>query len=110
MKEYVQQPLFGKAYYNTNKEEGATLVQSEETAQAQNDNVYKLFQEFRMLAPSECWKLYRHRYNDKVLLTSIRRAITTLTVHKTFGGKLIKTNVRHKGIYGKTEFVWKLND
>lgn len=115
MKTYAQPDLFGelpigKSFYNTNKLVGEAHIEAEDTAKRQEENVMVLYKEFRILSPSESWKLYKLRYNDKVLLTSIRRAITTLTVHKILGGKLIKTSVQRKGIYGQPEFVWKINE
>jgi hypothetical protein len=110
---YIQ-TLFGaipsKSYHNTNKLTGAEHIEAEETAKRQEENTMALYREFRILSPSECWKLYKLRYNDKVLLTSIRRAITNLTVHRILGNRLIRTKVKRKGIYGKTEFLWKLNE
>ena len=44
-------------------------------------------------------------YNKDWPITSIRRAINTLTK----AGKLTKTNELRKGRYGKKEHVWKCN-
>lgn len=110
----IQTDLFGappaKAFYNTNKIAGEELFEANEEAKAQNENVLKLFQEHRVLSPCECWKLYKAKYSKHVLLTSIRRAITTLTVHKTMGGKLIKTSIKVTSPYGAKEYVWKINE
>ena len=65
-----------------------------------------LFQKFNNLTPSECLGKF-----ETVLrltpppITSIRRAITTLTKR----GYLIKSDEMKKGLYGVSEYVWRLN-
>lgn len=107
MNNHIQQPLFNeKSYYNTTHLNGTPLVEAHETAKAQEENCLVLYNEIRIMSPSECWKMYKIRYNGKVLLTSIRRSITTLTKKE----KLMKTGVQRDGEYGRPEYVWKINE
>ena len=45
-----------------------------------------------------------HYPNEQTPLTSLRRAITSLTEQ----GRLVKTGELHEGAYGKPEHVWRL--
>ena len=56
------------------------------------------------LSPSEVYRIGREKYNHAWLLTSVRRAICTLTGL----GRLEKTGARVDGMYGCPERVWTL--
>lgn len=115
-----QQP---KAFYNTSKLRGEVLTEAEVTAKEQTERVYIIFKKYRVLSPSQCWEHYKRMYpKDKnILLTSIRRSITNMTMppkayseaaKAAYVAKLIKTNVQINGPYGERskEFVWKINE
>lgn len=89
-------------YYNTTNEEGAELKSYSEKAETQKEAVLFLFQKFKHGTPSEVWKFYG---SNLCPLTSIRRAITDLTKE----GKLIRTEEKKPGIYGRPESIYKLN-
>ena len=97
-----------KSYYNTNKEIGEELAQSEEKAMTQEKNIEYIFYRFadvKKMTPSLVWTVYTRDYNSNTPITSIRRAINTLTKK----GKLIKTDRMEEGIYGKPEHCWRLS-
>ena len=91
-------------YYNTNNETGLDLTDSWIKAAKQNDLILKLF----MTNPNETFTPDQIQHLCEVCernwpLTSIRRAISTLTDH----GKLTKTNHLREGKYGKKTHTWK---
>lgn len=90
-------------YYNTTNEEGAELKSYSEKAETQKEKVLRTFKEFGLLTPSQAWKVSGLRLGTP--LTSIRRAITDLTKE----GKLIRTEEKKPGIYGRPESIYKLN-
>ena len=55
------------------------------------------------MTPSDVWHIYCEEIKN-IPLTSIRRAITSLTDRKY----LIKTDIMRQGIYGKPEHCWRL--
>ena len=98
------------SYYNTNKETGKELAQSEEKAMTQEEAVKSIFitrewlgQDIE-LTPSEVWSIYDVDYKSNTPITSIRRAMNTLTKK----GKLIKTDEMRDGFYDKLEHCWRL--
>lgn len=93
-----------KTYFNTTHLSPADgLIEAQDRARHQNVNILSLFRKYSPMSPSMVWARYRKEYGE-VLLTSIRRAITTMTKQ----GLLVKTSVKVKGIYEKPEYVWKL--
>lgn len=83
---------------------GPQLAEYQAKAGEQNDTVLWLFQALkRPLSPSEVLAHWPGLMN-KPPLTSIRRAITTLTQ----AGALVKTEAKRKGVYGRMEHVWTL--
>ena len=93
-------------YYNTNNESGLDLRSSWTATAKQNELILRIF----MLAPNNTFTPDEiqdacERCQRNWPITSIRRAISTLTKQ----GKLTKTNKLHKGRYGKNEHIWKLN-
>ena len=102
-------------YFNTTRSTGPDLAKYEYKAKNQNEKVYTIFLEVQKsgvtaLTASEVLELYPE---PKPPLTSIRRALTTLSktpknepLTKT---KLEKTT-RHKiGLFGRPEFYYKIN-
>jgi len=91
-------------YFNTTHLKDMDLIHAITKAENQNDAVYNIFKVLKSASPSKVWKHY-NELKDKAPLTSIRRSMTTLTNK----GKLIKTFETTHGIYGKPEFIWKIN-
>jgi len=89
-------------FWNTNKEEGSHLRDSQEKAVRQQDVILYFFQIHRHGYFTPFDVQYRAKLNNPI--TSIRRAITNLER----AGKLIKTNIMKTGIYGKQNHTWKL--
>jgi hypothetical protein len=94
-------------FYNTNKEKGEELKASKVKALSQEERILDLFHEDRRYfshSPSEVRGFLKRRYMGVGPLTSIRRAMTNLTIK----GKLVKTDKMVRGPYGKNEHLWKL--
>ena len=87
------------SHYNTTNESGNQLSLLNEIAIKQEDKVLELFTIYKKLSPSDVWKYY-----SQYPLTSIRRAMTNLSID----GKLVKTDEKKIGIYGRNEFYWKI--
>lgn len=88
------------SFYNTTNEPQDRRVVLNHLAEKQEDVIYEFYRMFGKASPSfvhsNCLK--------NAPLTSIRRAITNLTSQ----GKLVKTDVKVKGSYGRMEYVWRL--
>ena len=74
----------------------------EKKAATQNQVVLQLFIKHKALGPSQVFG----KLNERMPITSVRRAINTLTRD----GHLKKTNVKQRGLYGDSEHVWRLAD
>ena len=94
------------SYFNTTNESGTTLKNNVAKAKSQEVNLYNLIKRYDCFI--ECGITPSQAYNIQVNypITSIRRALTNLTKQ----GKLIKTNEKRIGMYGRSEYVWKLNE
>ena len=86
-------------HYNTTKESGNQLSLLNEIAINQEDKVLELFTIKKKLSPSDVWKYY-----SQYPITSIRRAITNLTIQ----GKLLKTDEKKIGEWNRNEFLWEI--
>ena len=102
-------------FFNTTNLTGHVLKERQFRAESQSVTVLNYFIErpSGSLTPSEVWQSLRilKRIDKKVPLTSIRRAMSSLTKR----GKLIKLDgkdgrkkVQRTGIYGDLEFAWRL--
>lgn len=91
------------SYYNTTNLTGEALKKRQHSARSQEERLLILFNDFKMLSPSQAHKIYNRTFKP-VPITSIRRAITELTQE----GKLIKTDQRSLGDYGHPESCWKI--
>tara|TARA_R110000751_G_scaffold283213_1_gene386541 strand:- start:220 stop:558 length:339 start_codon:yes stop_codon:yes gene_type:complete len=91
------------SYYNTNKEHGNEVIKSNEKAKSQEEAILKIFNIKDKLSASEAWAIYDNKGNTPI--TSIRRAITNLYND----GKLLKTNEKIIGIYGKKEHIYMVD-
>lgn len=88
-------------FYNTTNEQGKQLDIFVQKASKQEDEILVLMQRYKKLSPSDVSKYFKN-----YPLTSIRRALTNLTKK----GKLIKTDEKKIGIYGKPEYFWSVNE
>ena len=103
-------------YFNTTNESGTTLKNNVAKAKSQEKIILRFFNEDKNIlegsefeknigfSPSQFVGGLFSLYNMPI--TSIRRALTNLTKQ----GKLIKTNEKRIGMYGRSEYVWKLNE
>lgn len=91
------------AFFNTTHETDK-LPEYEVKASEQNETVLAIFQRMRMaLSPSQVLAYYPLPPGALLPpLTSIRRAITTLTK----AGALVKLESKRKGLYGRLEGEW----
>lgn len=89
------------SYFNTTKESGTTLKNNVAKADTQESIILDFYKFRNKMTPSEL--MY---YFTRTPITSIRRALTNLTKQ----GKLIKTDEKRIGMYGRSEYVWKLNE
>lgn len=89
-------------YYNTTGSVGADLARFKVRATSQEGRVLLYFRErpWRGFTPSQV----RLGLKTEAPLTSIRRAITDLTIK----GLLVKTDEQKLGPYGDPEHVWEL--
>jgi len=91
-------------YYNTTNSTGSDLSLHNFQASKQDDRIYQIFRVKSVsMTPFEVHKHYE-KYFVSVPVTSIRRAMSTLTRD----GRLEKTNDRKMEVYGKNNYKWKL--
>lgn len=91
-------------YYNTTHLKGEALKKERKNTESQEAIILNFFKEMGSSPYSPCdvhWAVL-----PNVPITSIRRAITNLTLK----GFLEKTSVRKKGVYGKLVYCWKLKE
>lgn len=95
-------------FFNTIGAQGDELIQSEKKTQSQDDLVLWLFRAYNNngFTPSKVREnlIDLRKISKDVPLTSIRRAMSTLTDK----GLLTMTEVKKKGTLGKPEHVWAL--
>lgn len=100
------------AYYNTNKETGSKLKESQSKALTQDECVLAYFKSYDNLGATPervlrhlkiMEKLSENRWSNTPI-TSIRRSFSNLKNK----GLIRKTDVMVKGDYGKLVHVWKL--
>lgn len=91
-------------YHNTNNLDEQSLVKAIQNNKTQEDIVLLIFKEEKNpLSASRVWNIYDRTDTP---LTSIRRAITNLMNER----KLVKTDIKVMGIYGKPEYLYKLSE
>jgi Fe2+ or Zn2+ uptake regulation protein len=91
-------------YFNTTSKTGEDLKEARVRASGQTEAVLKLFQNHpnTTFTPWDCF----YHLGQQMMITSIRRAITTLTD----AGYLVKTEERRKsGPANETNYTWRLN-
>ena len=93
-----------KSFFNTTNE-AEKLPEYNQKAQTQNERVLKILTEAKThLTPAEVWARYCKYYNSKTPITSIRRALTTLTKN----GRLEMVYIKKIGLFGKPNYQWRI--
>ena len=99
-------------YFNTNKESGTTLQNSEEKALSQEEKIKNFFltlrnRDYKIGEYFNAETLHHSLFDTKTPLTSVRRAITNLcsAKHDHF---LVKTDKTELGMYGKQIHIYKV--
>ena len=93
-------------HYNTTAETGQQLDLFSRQANKQESLILSIMQQAKKpLSPSWVEKYLLQR-GYSYPLTSIRRAMTDLTI----AGKLVKTSIKTVGKFGMPEYVWTLNN
>jgi len=89
-------------YYNTTNATNPELTDYKAVATGQDEIILELFTYGNRsgYTPSQVWRIVLR----KSLLTSVRRSITNLTDI----AKLVKTDAKREGFYGRPEHVWRL--
>lgn len=92
-------------FFNTCELAGAPLAQAKRKAGEQCQRVLEVFRRIpgAKHTPSQVWKLGQADDSPPWLLTSVRRAMTTLTD----AGALRKLDEMRDGPYGKPEHLWQ---
>ena len=95
-------------FFNTINLEGKALEVANKKAVSQEDRIIRIFKQsvYPDLTASEVHKLYQLMNGCDTPITSIRRAMTTLSK----SGRLVKTSKARTGLYGKPNYTYKLND
>ena len=88
------------SYFNTTSETNPELGQYRQRAWNQDEVVMNWFDLLGSGTPSQV----HQDVLQSAPLTSIRRSITNLTNE----GKLVKTERKKQGAYGRPEYVWRL--
>lgn len=94
---------FSKIFHNTTEKKGVELERAQVKASGQTEIILKVFQQHPRTSFTP-WDVWMH-LGQQMMITSVRRAITTLTD----AGYLVKTEERRKsGPAEETNFTWKL--
>lgn len=92
-------------FYNTVPIEGGELKEAIKSSASQNKKILNIFQIERVAMPAhKVCQIYKKWYRQDILLTSCRRAITTLERL----GYLEITEYRVRGLYGIKVNQWKI--
>lgn len=97
------EPLEQLGFFNTTRERGERLKTSRRKANKQEVLIMGFFRNrpTQACSPYYVWK---NAFGESTLLTSIRRAMTSLTKQ----GLLRKTDSQVPGPYGKSTYTWAL--
>ena len=89
-------------HYNTTHEAGGALAKYQDQALSQEERIMAFYAEAPafLYTPSE---IAAQVFGGMVPLTSVRRAMTDLTKD----GRLIKTEKKREGVYGRPEYCWR---
>lgn len=89
------------AFFNTTRETNPTLATYRKKAAIQDNAILDIIDRLGgSAAPSTIWRAM----NKSCPITSVRRACTNLTN----AGKLVKTDRKHQGEFGRNEYIWTL--
>lgn len=91
-------------FFNTVHLSGSVLQTAKEACTKQNARILEIMRSGEEFTPIEVWKEYQKIYGN-VLLTSIRRGMTTLSDK----GLLIMTDNIKDEEYGKPNHLWKIS-
>ena len=91
-----------KDHYNTTNESGQVLKDSKKKALTQQERILRYFKTFHFLKHETPDSVCKYVFNNRVPITSVRRAMTNLTD----AGLLEKTNTKRPGRYGKDNYCW----
>lgn len=92
-----------RAYFDSTLIPRDALAAAIQRAEGQDEKVLATFRAHGSLTPSECLRKLEAA-GERLLLTSVRRSISTLTDARV----LDKTAQKRPGPYGMPEFVWCL--
>lgn len=93
-------------FFNTISLTGDQLKECRQNTMTQNERVLNIFKEYQKpFTPFQVHDIYRQIYHTNTPITSIRRAITSLTCE----GKLTKTPNMKIEEYGKPNYYWIIN-
>lgn len=92
-----------KSYHNTNHLTAPALAKAEGKARTQEEIILAYFRECYKAGPTNRtpWEVCSY-FNDCYPITSVRRAITNLTL----AGMLEKTDIQRRGRYAAKESAW----
>lgn len=100
----VEAKGIGVTFFNTTAKQGPELEAAQVKASKQTEAILKVFQDHPHTSFTP-WQIH-YAMGQQTMITSIRRAITTLTD----AGHLVKTAERRRsGPAGETSYCWKLN-
>lgn len=92
-----------RSYYDSTCLPVSALVAAITRAKGQDDQVLATFRAHAVLTPSACQR-HLEAAGVRILLTSVRRSISTLTG----AGVLVKTSIKRTGPFGAAEYEWTL--
>jgi hypothetical protein len=99
-----------KSFFNTINLDGTGLTKAEARAAYQNVLIAAIFRANpeKRISPYQMQKILSARYGRNLLITSVRRSMTTLTDK----GTLQKCGKEHQVIspYGEKEYTWAYNE
>lgn len=96
-------PLEQLGFFNTTRERGERLKSSQKKANRQEVLIMGFFRDHPTQACSPDY-VYKSVFDENTPLTSIRRAMTSLTKQEL----LRKTDLQVPGPYGKLTYTWTL--
>lgn len=96
-------PAKARAYFDTTMLPMADLHGAIARAELQDDKVLAVYRAHYAMTPSECLRRLE-AVGVRILITSVRRSISTLTD----AGALYRTNIKTRGPWGAMEGVWAL--
>ena len=93
------------SYYNTTGLKDRDLSEAWTKTANQDELVLSVFllNKKALFTPFEIQNILKDDYDKLFPITSVRRAINTLTEIEA----LEKTSIKRKGIYGKSNYCWK---